>query len=57
MVVLEFAGIMIVAIMSIWALASVAIRLHERHVEWKYQLEKRKKDDEINYRLIDEEKK
>jgi hypothetical protein len=56
MFILEFAGTVIIAVLAIRFIASTAVKLHEKHVEWKYQLERRKHEDEQTDKLIDGDK-
>jgi len=56
MVILEFAGMVIIAVLAIRFIAYTAVKLHEQHVEWKYRLERRKHEDEQTDKLIDGEK-
>jgi hypothetical protein len=53
MFILEFAGMVLVAALAIYFLASAALKLHERHVEWKYRLERKKHEDELTDKFID----
>ena len=53
MFILEFAVMVTLAVLAIWFLASTALKLHEKHVEWKYRLERKKHEDEQTDRLID----
>ena len=57
MVILEFAGMVLVAVLAIYFVASTALKLHERHVEWKYRLERRKHEDEQTDKYIEGENK
>ena len=56
MFIVEFAGVVIITVLAVWFLASSAVKIHEKHVEWKYRLERKKIEDEQTDKLINGEK-